>query len=143
MSLQYYARQGYDPSAIATPTATSSSSQSHVQSHTYPKPSTSSYDPNAAPYTTPAPIPSGSSKPLPPSVTRQIFDTDLIQQSSAYLPGAAQELARTGKHRLPGKRETVVRKGNGKTWEDPTLLDWDPSEWTPPSSTGLYWLIGR
>ena len=73
---------------------------------------------------------SGSSKPLPPSVTRQIFDTDLIQQSSAYLPGAAQEMARTGKHRPPGKRETVIRKGNGKTWEDPTLLDWDPSEFS-------------
>lgn len=39
-------------------------------------------------------------------------------------------MARTGKHRPPGKRETVVRKGNGKTWEDPTLLDWDPSEFT-------------
>lgn len=26
------------------------------------------------------------------------------------------------------KRETVIRKGNGKMWEDATLLDWDPSE---------------
>jgi hypothetical protein len=22
----------------------------------------------------------------------------------------------------------VVRKGGGRTWEDPTLLDWDPSK---------------
>jgi len=121
---QYYAQQGLDPSTL-TP-------QSQSQSHSDTAPSTSSYDPTAASYVTPAPIASTStsSKPLPPSVTRQIFDTDLIQQSSAYLPGAAQELARTGKHRPPGKRETVLRKGNGKTWEDPTLLDWDPSEFT-------------
>ena len=65
---------------------------------------------------------------MPTAVARQIFDTDFLQQSSAYLPGAAQEIAKTTKHRVPGKRETVIRKGNGKTWEDPTLLDWDPSE---------------
>jgi hypothetical protein len=27
-----------------------------------------------------------------------------------------------------GKRDTVLRKGGGKVWEDPTLIDWDPSE---------------
>lgn len=27
-----------------------------------------------------------------------------------------------------GKRETVIRKGGGKVWEDTTLVDWDPSE---------------
>jgi len=64
---------------------------------------------------------------MPASVQRQIFDADLINQSSVYQPGAVQELARTGKMRaIPGKRDTVIRKGNGKTWEDPTLLDWDP-----------------
>ena len=26
-----------------------------------------------------------------------------------------------------GKRKTVVREGGGKTWEDETLLEWDPS----------------
>jgi len=57
------------------------------------------------------------------------MDTDLIAQQSAYLPGAVNELVRTGKYKAPvGKRDTVVRKGNGKTWEDTTLLDWDPSE---------------
>lgn len=25
-----------------------------------------------------------------------------------------------------GKRKTVVREGGGKSWEDPTLLEWDP-----------------
>lgn len=119
----YYAQQGYDPSTVASQTQTQTQAQPFQSSTT---PSTSSYDPNGATYNPPAPVSSGSSKPLPPSVTRQIFDTDLIQQSSAYLPGAAQEMARTGKHRPPGKRETVIRKGNGKAWEDPTLLDWDP-----------------
>jgi hypothetical protein len=28
----------------------------------------------------------------------------------------------------PGKRQTVVRKGGGKTWEDTSLLEWDPSK---------------
>jgi hypothetical protein len=57
------------------------------------------------------------------------MDTDLIAQQSAYLPGAVNELVRTGKYKAAvGKRDTVVRKGSGKTWEDTTLLDWDPSE---------------
>lgn len=32
------------------------------------------------------------------------------------------------KYNTPGKRETVVRKGSGRMWEDATLLEWDPSE---------------
>lgn len=32
------------------------------------------------------------------------------------------------KYNTPGKRETVVRKGNGRVWEDATLLEWDPSK---------------
>ena len=58
---------------------------------------------------------------------RPLFDSDIIAQSSAYDPSQKIELAKQGKL-SKGKRETVVRKGNGKTWEDPTLLDWDPSE---------------
>ncbi|ORY35683.1 hypothetical protein BCR39DRAFT_511482 [Naematelia encephala] len=58
---------------------------------------------------------------------RPVFDADLMNQSSVYEPGATHELAKQGKYRAPpGKRETVIRKGSGKTWEDPTLLDWDP-----------------
>lgn len=78
----------------------------------------------------------GSSR-LPPAGT-QLLDHDLLQQGSVYLPGAAQELQRSGKIKPgPGKRETVIRKGNGKTWEDPTLLDWDPSEWLVVIGTGF------
>ena len=75
---------------------------------------------------------------MPASVARQIFDSDLIQQSSAYgmdgqgAPNGAGALgapkpAVVRRPVVPGqKRETVIRKGNGKTWEDPTLVDWDP-----------------
>lgn len=27
-----------------------------------------------------------------------------------------------------GKKQTVVRKGGGQTWEDPSLLEWDPTQ---------------
>lgn len=67
---------------------------------------------------------------------RQVNDTDYIAQQSAYLPGAVNELVKTGKYRPPpGKRETVIRKGNGRTWEDPTLLEWDPSEFNVQSDS--------
>ncbi|EIW68471.1 hypothetical protein TREMEDRAFT_18044, partial [Tremella mesenterica DSM 1558] len=56
---------------------------------------------------------------------KPLLDHDIINQQAAYDPNQKIELAKAGK-RLPGKRETVIRKGNGKTWEDPTLLDWDP-----------------
>lgn len=60
-----------------------------------------------------------------------MFDTDLIAQSSIYEPGASQQVVKEGKGKPPpGKRETVIRHGKGRTWEDPTLLDWDPSEWS-------------
>jgi hypothetical protein len=59
---------------------------------------------------------------------RLVQDTDYIAQQSAYLPGVVDEMVRTGKYKAPiGKRETVIRKGSGKVWEDTTLLDWDPS----------------
>lgn len=51
--------------------------------------------------------------------------SDLLASSSIYDPNAP---AKPVKDKAPtGKRETVVRKGNGKMWEDPTLIDWDPS----------------
>ncbi|KAK4688371.1 RNA-binding protein 42, partial [Tremellales sp. Uapishka_1] len=110
----YYAQQGYD--AAPTSTATSAYSQ-----ETTPTPG---YD--AQGYA----IRNGSSSnATASSSTNPIYDTQLLQQSSVYMPGAAQELAKTHKYKMPGKRETVVRKGNGRTWEDPTLLDWDPKWW--------------
>jgi hypothetical protein len=68
-----------------------------------------------------------SSRALPAGT--QLLDHDLLNQGSVYLPGGAQEMPRpAGKNKAQGKRATVIRKGNGMTWEDPTLIDWDPSE---------------
>jgi hypothetical protein len=59
----------------------------------------------------------------------QLLDQDLLAQSSVYLPGATEKLVKEGKYKPPpGKRQTVVRKGGGKTWEDTSLLEWDPSK---------------
>ncbi|KAG8829108.1 hypothetical protein FRC17_007124 [Serendipita sp. 399] len=63
------------------------------------------------------------------------YDIGMYEQASAYVPGAAivqrgagagtsTHLAAGGKGR--GKKTTVVRRGGGKTWEDSTLLEWDP-----------------
>ena len=82
---------------------------------------------------------------LPAGTT--FLDGDLLAQQGMYLPGAVAgagvgdqsqkggKKAQTNGHGpegRPGKRETVIRKGNGKTWEDPTLIDWDPSEFKSP-----------
>lgn len=67
------------------------------------------------------------------------LDGDLLQQQSVYLPGGLEKMPKDtkrasapggGEGRGQNRRETVVRKAGGKTWEDPTLLDWDPSEFT-------------
>lgn len=107
---QYYAQQGYDPHTIAAMTASSSQPQQGQQAQAGP-----SY--TAAPAH--ARIPAGT----------QLLDQDLLAQSSVYLPGATEKLVKEGKYKPPpGKRQTVVRKGGGKTWEDTSLLDWDPSK---------------
>jgi hypothetical protein len=107
---QYYAQQGYDPHTIAAMTA-----QSQPQPQAEASSSSSAY--GVAPAN--ARIPAGT----------QLLDQDLLQQSSVYLPGATDKLVKEGKYKPPpGKRQTVVRKGGGKTWEDTSLLDWDPSE---------------
>ncbi|PVG00466.1 RNA-binding domain-containing protein [Serendipita vermifera] len=64
------------------------------------------------------------------------YDIGMYEQASAYVPGAAivqrgasgstgGHLAASGSGR--GKKTTVVRRGGGKTWEDQTLLEWDPT----------------
>lgn len=66
------------------------------------------------------------------------WDPDIAQQSSIYTPEAA-ERGNYKQHRenASGKkggqgggggksRTTVLRKGAGELWEDPTLLEWDP-----------------
>lgn len=53
------------------------------------------------------------------------YDVGMLEQASAYVPGAAV-VQRGGRSGKIGKKTTVIRKGGGKTWEDTTLLEWDP-----------------
>lgn len=126
---QYYAQQGYDAATIAQMTGqpsaeASSSSTAYNAGGTTGTPSG---------YTTINPTPaSGGGGARVPAGT-QYLDGDLLQQQSVYLPGAVEKMKKEGTYKPPqaaGRRETVIRKGNGKTWEDQTLLDWDPSELT-------------
>ena len=52
--------------------------------------------------------------------------SDLLAQSTMYDPNAPAKPAK--EKVVTGKRDAVLRKGGGKVWEDPTLIDWDPSE---------------
>lgn len=58
----------------------------------------------------------------------QIWDPAMAQQASVYTPGAAMRAGWHPGQTGAGKRETVIRKGGGRVWEDRTLLDWDHSE---------------
>jgi hypothetical protein len=90
-------------------------------------PSTKSYGPSGS---------TSASARLPAGTT--YLDGELLQQQGVYLPGGGEKTSKEVKKtqnqvqegRGAGTRDTVIRKGNGKTWEDPTLLDWDPSEFT-------------
>ena len=137
---QYYAQQGVESStgtgASAGPSDSSTSSAYENYGYAPGAPAT---QPDASAY---VPIPYDPTQYETTGFTpigvphRQLTDTDLINQSNAYLPGAAVEMARKGKHRPPGKRDTVVRKGNGRVWEDPTLIEWDPSALKLPPLPG-------
>jgi hypothetical protein len=58
------------------------------------------------------------------------YDVGILAQQSVYVPGAMIDKrgGAGGKVAKGGKRTTVLRKGGGRTWEDQTLLEWDPSE---------------
>jgi hypothetical protein len=65
-----------------------------------------------------------------PADVAKLYSADYMG-ANIYAPGQGEDGAGAPKHKPkppPGKRDTVIRKGNGRTWEDPTLLDWDPSE---------------
>lgn len=78
--------------------------------------------------------PSGSNQTQLPANAYE-YDIGMFEQASAYVPGAAivqrGASGTTGGHLAArgggrGKKTTVVRRGGGKTWEDTTLLEWDP-----------------
>lgn len=68
----------------------------------------------------------GPSYPSMAGASFDISDTDLQQQQSAYVEGAAHEQVK--KQALKGSaRRTVLRKGAGEVWEDQSLMEWDPA----------------
>ncbi|KAH8830502.1 hypothetical protein DL96DRAFT_1668326 [Flagelloscypha sp. PMI_526] len=72
---------------------------------------------------------SASTSHAPVPANAYEYDVGLLSQQSVYVPGAAIDKRGGAGGRLAkgGKRTTVLRKGGGKTWEDQTLLDWNPS----------------
>jgi hypothetical protein len=74
--------------------------------------------------------PSGAAGPSKPLVANaHEYDIGVAAQQSAYVPGAHTGKGATGVVIPKGqKRKTVLRKGGGKLWEDPTLLEWDSCE---------------
>jgi len=58
------------------------------------------------------------------------YDVGILAQQSVYVPGAMIDKRGGSGGKVPkgGKRVTVIRKGGGKTWEDQTLLEWNPCE---------------
>jgi hypothetical protein len=90
----------------------------------YPKPSTSSHS---------APVPANAYE----------YDVGILAQQSVYVPGAMidKKGGSGGKLAKGGKRMTVLRKGAGKTWEDQTLLEWNPCRFSSLSPNTLFILI--
>ncbi|SCV72528.1 BQ2448_4065 [Microbotryum intermedium] len=73
--------------------------------------------------------------PLPQAQAQQhgAYDLELAQQQSAYTPEGAQRAAANAKanqerRQKPQGRTTVLRKGGGQLWEDPSLMEWDPGQ---------------
>lgn len=69
------------------------------------------------------------------------YDAQIAQWQSAYVTPSAQDDNKKGAqaHNIEaqpvpapisadGKKKTVIRKGGGQTWEDSTLLEWDPTQ---------------
>ena len=92
--------------------------------------SSSDVNPYHQPYQGPIyPLPSTSSShnaPVPANAYE--YDVGILAQQSVYVPGAMidKKGGSGGKLAKGGKRTTVLRKGGGKTWEDQTLLEWNP-----------------
>ena len=103
---------------------------SNYNHHTQGSSSSSEVNPYHQPYQGPIyPLPSTSSShsaPVPANAYE--YDVGILAQQSVYVPGAMidKKGGSGGKLAKGGKRTTVLRKGGGKTWEDQTLLEWNP-----------------
>lgn len=72
--------------------------------------------------------------PSAPQMSDQEYAAALAQQQQAYMPknlatkaGPASSLASAPVTNSLAETHTVKREGGGKKWEDPSLLEWDPS----------------
>ncbi|KAK9473471.1 uncharacterized protein V1510DRAFT_414134 [Dipodascopsis tothii] len=84
----------------------------------------------AAPYARPANASGPALGAHAASTANMSIEAAIAQQQSVYVPGAPAPAlgARAGPSKAKtDKRVTVVREGGGKKWEDPTLLEWDPT----------------
>jgi hypothetical protein len=104
------------------------------QNHKQQGSSSSDVNPYHQPYQGPIyPLPSGSSHSAPVPANAYEYDVGILAQQSVYVPGAMidKKGGSGGKLAKGGKRTTVLRKGGGKTWEDQTLLEWNPCRFPP------------
>ncbi|RSH88488.1 uncharacterized protein EHS24_001033 [Apiotrichum porosum] len=142
----YYAQQGYTPDQIAAMTSGSTGNQAVEDTSSSFQPSASGhyatpgYDENGykiqpAVSTSAVTMASGSGSGSGSSRKKPaLLDAELLlKQTAVYVPGGGDRdkmSKSTGKQKSappkPPARETVIRKAAGKTWEDPTLLEWDP-----------------
>lgn len=62
-------------------------------------------------------------------VVYSAFDANVAEQSSIYTPGVGGKSGYQPSATGTGKgRRTVMRKAGGTLWEDPSLMEWDPSK---------------
>jgi hypothetical protein len=122
------------------------------------------YDPNTGKfYGTPAPTASGSGSgyataDAAAAVSYAAYDpaaqAAMYEPTPAVLDANGEIVQPKAKKAPTGRRATVIRKGGGKTWEDTTLIDWDPSvlslsgipltrELTRQSGTDCSWAMCR
>ena len=59
-----------------------------------------------------------------------------VLEMSEGLVKAAKQEAKRGKQKKTGKRQNMRCVG-GMYWEDPTLEEWDPSEWAGLEGGGV------
>ena len=87
-----------------------------------------------------AAYPSVSAGPAYPGMMAGAGPSDLdAQQASIYTPEAARASKPVPAHGNGSKakgRTTVLRKGGGEVWEDQTLLEWDPCQYTLRHAAG-------
>lgn len=76
----------------------------------------------------------GTDAPSTPQMSDQEYAAALAQQQQAYMPknlaskaGPSSSLANSPATNSLAETHTVKREGGGKKWEDPSLLEWDPT----------------